>query len=187
MRKDRVIIRLADIPQEGRDYNYDRETGEFDLALRDLIDSNPYQIDFFIRPAGNVYEVTGTVKTSLTRVCSKCGYDVTITVNTKIHEILFPKIEDTKGDTQSKSGFLSRNADENLEVTYITNGMLNAEDMIHEIIALSDPAFPTCGKDRCDNIDEIERKLTELQKEAELALQSKGSAFDVLKNLKLEN
>ncbi len=188
MKKDRVFIRLTDIPDEGRSYTYDRETGEFNLPLKDLIDENLYKIDFFIRPVGNVFEVTGKVSTTLTRICSKCGYDLALPVETKIHEILMPKTEDAKGDTQSKSGFLAKSVDdEALAVTYVSGGVLNGEDMIHEIVALSDPAFPSCGKDKCENLEEVEKKLRELAQASELALQGKNTAFEVLKSLKIQN
>lgn len=182
MKKDRVFIRLSDIPEEGREFTYDRTTKEFDQVLKDLIDENPYSINFFIRPVGNVHEVTGRVSTNLTRLCSKCGEDFSIKVDSKIHEILMPKVEEAKGDTQTKSGSIPETNE--LSVTYVVGGILNAENMIHEIVAIADPPYPICGKVNCDA--DIQAKIKELENAAELALRGQLAAFDVLKSLKLQ-
>lgn len=186
MKKEKVMIKLAEIPEEGKSFSYNQVSAEMNLGLKDLIDNNKYSVDFTVRPIGNVYEVAGQLKTELTRICSLCGYDLQIPVELKLREILLEREESQKGDTQSKGGFLTDD-NENTAVRYVSGGVLNAEEMIHEAIGLEDPAYPSCNKEKCENLDEVRQKMEALAIEAQRALQETPSSnpFAMLKDLKL--
>src|SRR3982750_1289461 len=101
-------IRLGEIPEEGRNYTYDRTSGELNTQLEDLIGAHPYAIDMFIKPIGNAYEMRGSVKTVLSEVCSKCGEDFDLAVDRKFTEIIFQE-EDEHRKSQGVHGNQSVN------------------------------------------------------------------------------
>ena len=184
MKKERVFIKLHEIPEKGRSYHYDRSSAEFNDVLSDLIENNPYTIDFSIRPIGNVFEVHGSVHSQFNRVCSYCGVDIQVPVQIKINELLLPKPTEEKGDTQSKKGFVGSDEDSSLSVTYFSHGILNAEELIHELLGLCEPGYPLCAGDRCTDSEVIKAKMSELETAANKAVHSPQNPFAVLKNLK---
>ena len=56
-------IRLTEIPNDGRSYTFDRESGELNEQLSDLVGKNAYHVNFTISPIGNAYEMRGGFKT----------------------------------------------------------------------------------------------------------------------------
>lgn len=183
MKKEKLQIKLSEIPEEGKVFSYSQASGELNLGLKDLISENDYQVQFTIKPIGNVYEVHGDLKTSFPRICSKCGWDIEIPVKGKISELLISKSQEEKGDTQSKSGFVGEN--DATAVTYISGGVLDTENMIHEILALRDPAYPSCEKDDCEHLKEAQNRIQELQKQSDEAIQSvNANPFSSLKGIK---
>ena len=66
-------IRLAEIPVEGRKFSFNRQTGELNSALTDIIEEAPYRVELLIRPLGNAYEMEGRVVTSLKEECALSG------------------------------------------------------------------------------------------------------------------
>jgi uncharacterized protein len=183
MKKEKLQIKLAEIPEEGKTYSYTQDSGELNLGLKDLIDEKPYRVSFTVTPIGNVYEVKGELNTSFPRVCSRCGWDIEIPVQSKISELLIPKTQEERGDTQSKSGFLSDN--DETAVTYFTGGVLDAENMLHEILALKEPPYPSCEKDDCEHLEEANARIERLKREADEATHSVNvNPFSTLKGIK---
>ena len=183
MKREKLQIKLSEVPEEGKTFTYSQSTGELTVPLKDLIDGQPYSVAFTIRPIGNVYEVKGSVDTSFPRTCSKCGWDIQIPIRSGISEILIEKAEEAKGDTSSKKGF---GGDDDVSVTFISGGVLDAENMVHEVLGLQDPLYPSCEQDDCEHLKEVQRKLKELEEEADKALASVSGTnpFQTLKGLK---
>lgn len=183
MKREKLQIKLAEVPTEGKTYHYSKESGELIHVLNDLVADKPFDITFDIRPIGNVFEIRGTVKTSLPRICSRCGWEIDVSINKQISELIIPKPEEAKGDTHAKGGPLA-DAPENLAVTFVSEGVLDAAEFVHEMVAVSDPAYPDCGKETCENLIEIQRKMQALAEEAAEAVASpKANPFEVLKGL----
>lgn len=182
-------IRLNEIPEEGRAFQFDRKGGELDLALDDLIGERGYDVDLFIRPIGNAYEMRGRVKASLGEICSKCGYDFDLPVDRAINEILFEEQPQCrKGHSVHGNGAIDYDG-EGPSMTPYKGDVFEADKYVHEIIALSEPFYPICGVNgncvRADEAEEIRKKLeAEYNRAAEEEL--KPSPFSVLKGLDLK-
>lgn len=180
-------INLSEIPAEGRGFDYSRETGEFNEALADLIQDRPYDVTFSIKPIGNAFELKGEFKTRVPEICSRCGWDLEISLDRKFNEILM-KDEPEYRKAHSVHGnqsvdFLAQGPD----VTYYQGDVFDAGAFIHEAIALSEPFYPSCGVEDCEHLEETKKKHQELLAEfarAEDNRKSGNPAFSVLEGLK---
>ena len=185
-----MTIRLSEIPAEGRSYEYDRESGELNEILSDLIEDHPYKVDLFIKPIGNAYEMRGEIKAGVTEICSTCGWDFEANLGRKVNEILFEEQEEHR---KGHSVHGNRSVDflgEGPSMTAYKGDVFNAADYVHEVIALAEPFYPTCGENgqckRQDEVAEIRRKLDAEFALAEEQAKAVGNpAFSVLKNLDL--
>ncbi len=178
-------INLSEIPEEGRSYNFDQSTGEMNEALADLVEQRPYTVEFTLRPLGNIYELRGLAKTKTSDLCSKCGWDIEIPLETKLNEILM-RNEGEYRKQQSTTGnhsvdFLS----DSPGVTYFEGEAFNAGELVHEAIAASIPFYPTCGVEKCVHLEDVRRKQAELEAEYRKTEQLKTGhpAFASLKDL----
>jgi uncharacterized protein len=184
MKREKLQIKLAEIPAEGKSYHYSSQSGELTHVLNDLVSDKSFDISFNIRPIGNIYEIKGSVQANLPRVCSRCGWDIEIPVNKQISELILPKAEEAKGDAHVKSGSLA-DAPEDMAVVFVSEGVLDAAEFAHEMVAISDPTYPDCGKSDCENLLEVQRKMQALAAEASEAVGSpKANPFDILKSLR---
>ncbi len=67
-------INLTEIPEEGRTYIWNSQTKELNAVLADLIGNTPHHAEFFIKALNpRDYELTGTIRTEVPEVCSRCG------------------------------------------------------------------------------------------------------------------
>jgi uncharacterized protein len=180
-------IRLNEIPDEGRSYLFDRKSGELDAQLKELVGSHPYAIDMTIKPIGNAYEMRGTVKTTLSEVCSKCGYDFELPIDRKFNEIIFEE-QDEHRKSQGVHGNQSVNfVGEGPSMIPVRGKVFDAADYAHEAVALAEPFYPMCGpNETCLHADEVKEIVERLEAQAELAVEEKpASPFSVLKDLGL--
>jgi uncharacterized protein len=185
-----VKIRLNEIPQDGRQYDFDRKSGELDEALEDLIGKNPYQVGFFIKPIGNAYELRGQMKTVVHEVCASCGYDFDLPLERKMNEILFEEPEENDRKGHSVHG--------NQSVDFLNDGpgstpykgdVFDAGDFVHEMVALNEPLYPMCGENgQCKHAEEVSEIRRRLENEWLAAQEKKAGnpAFSVLKTLELD-
>jgi len=183
-------IRLNEIPEEGREYIFDRESGELDQDLADLVGKNEYRVELYIKPIGNAYEMRGEVETTLNEVCSYCANEFDLSIKRRVNEILFEEQEETRKG-HSVHG--------NQSVDFLGNGpsmtpykseTFEPGKYAHELIAVSEPFYPMCGpKETCLHADEVEKIKKQLEAEwaaAEAQATKRESAFAVLKKLNLE-
>lgn len=180
-------IRLSEVPSEGRQYTFSRKTAELNEALGDIVGNHDYDVDFFIKPIGNAYELRGSFKTTLNEVCSKCGTDFELPIKRKISEILIEeqneyRKQETAGGNQSVD-FLS----DGPSMIPIRGNVFDAGDFVHESIALAEPSYPTCGpNEECLNFDEISQVIERLEAESNLENEKKPvghPAFSALQGL----
>jgi uncharacterized protein len=182
-------IRLNEIPADGREYDFDRESAELNDALEGLLRGNPYSVKFEIKPIGNAYEMRGSLATSLSEVCSKCGEDFELPVEKKLHEILVEEQEENR-KTHSVHGNQSVDFFANgPSMTLYKNDVFDAAEYVHEIIALAEPFYPVCGSEgvclHADEVSQILRKLDEEFAKADVPAAAGNPAFSVLKNIDL--
>lgn len=182
-------INLSEIPEEGRTYKFDRETGELNGVLADLIGDRKYDASFTIKPIGNVYELKGSVNTEIPEVCSLCGWDLDLPIGAKFNEILmhdeteYRKAHSVHGN--QSIDFLA----EGPAVTYYEGEVFDAGAYVHEAVGLAEPFYPSCGKEDCEHLQEANQKRAELEEEYRRAdeLRAGHPGFAALKDLLPKN
>lgn len=182
-------IRLGEIPEEGRNYTFDRTTGELNAQLEDLVGAHAYAVDMFIKPIGNAFEMRGSVKTTLSEVCSKCGYDFELPVDRKFNEIIFED-ENEHRKSQGVHGNQSVNfLGEGPSMIPVRGNVFDAGDYTHEAIALEEPFYPTCGVNgtclHADEVAEVVERLERQAADAVVEVTEKTNPFAALKDLDL--
>ncbi|MDX9731551.1 MAG: YceD family protein [Bdellovibrionales bacterium] len=174
---------MSEIPEEGRQFTFTRESGELNTILQDLLPTAPYKIDMTIRPLGNAYEMRGRVVTSLAEVCSLCGWDLNLPLNRTFTEIL---VEEPEADRETHHVHGNQSVDflkDGPSSMSYRNGVLNAAEYVHEFIALSEPAYPSCEDPDCEHLEEATKKREELAAEFARADRSEKSPFSKLQDL----
>jgi uncharacterized metal-binding protein YceD (DUF177 family) len=149
-------ILLKELPPEGRDYEYDQESGELTPFLEELVGKNPYRVTMNIRPIGNAYDVQGTLKTGLNLQCSLCAVDFALPIDQKFHDVVVINEAMHKGDTTAKTNHSSEWDESQPEGLYLDKAVLDVKEFIHELIALAEPIRPlggkACDEGKCENL-----------------------------------
>jgi uncharacterized protein len=179
-------IRLAEIPKEGRSYSFSRESGELDAALQDLVQDHPYQVELFIRPIANAYEMRGTVKTQLTELCALCGWDIQVPIERKVNEILMPEEDEEHRKSQSVHGNHSVDFDnEGIELVSYKGENFDPGAYVHDVVGIAEPVYASCGDNDCERLKEARAIQEALALEFAKAEEKRVGhpAFSVLKGL----
>lgn len=135
-----MLIKLSEIPTEGKDWLLNRQTGELNDFLKDLIGTEDYEAKFSIRPlTHNTFEVKGLVTTSLPEDCSRCGIDFKFPLKASIKEILIPEQDQDRTAKYSKANHFSDLEENEMSVTEYQGQHFNAAEFIHETIAFNSP------------------------------------------------
>lgn len=177
-------IRLLEIPEEGRHFTFTRETGELNGALKDILDKTPYKVDVTIRPLGNAYEMEGRVVTSMAEICSLCGWDLTVPLNKTFKEIL---MEEPEIDRETHHVHGNQSVDflnDGPSSCNYKDGLFDAGEYVHELVAISEPSYPSCGDPDCEHLEEATAKRAELAAEFSKADESR-SPFAMLKDIQV--
>lgn len=136
-------IKLNEIPEEGREYFFNRQTGELNQILKDLIDSLPYEAKIYIKPMNTKnYDVRGYIKTATQELCSACGDTFQFKVDAKIQEILIPGADEIKNSQFAKSNHVSELDESGPGVSEYKNEIFEIGEFLHEAIALNIPFNP---------------------------------------------
>lgn len=177
------LIRLHDIPAEGREYRYSRATGELDQDLQDLLGTSEYETQFRITPVGGAYEIRGTWKSESQLVCSTCGWDLPWLLQKSFHGYLTEQTAAQRGD-QGVHGSESMDLGETNEGYGTFRGdTFDAGQYFREFVALSEPSYPTCEDPVCPRKSETEARLRELAQQAEKEFHP-TSPFAVLEKIR---
>ena len=139
-----MIINLSEIPSEGRSFICNERTAEFNESLNDLIGKGPYEVDFFIQPVGNIYQVTGKIYTEQTMSCTRCLREFPLKLNESIHELLIPGKEMPRTGKESKVNHTSELETEGPSTTVVSYPNFDPSSMLRDIVALAQPAHPIC-------------------------------------------
>ena len=181
-------INLTDIPEEGRSYIWNSQTGEVTAVLADLIGKATYQTEFFIKPiTSRDFELTGTIKTALPEQCSRCGIDFNFPVNEKFHEILIPKQSQPRGGKYSKVNHVSDLPDSGPESVEYDGQHFDMGEYLHEVVALAAPFNPAGPENEDGNcsICEIPVKGRSFSYNEEMPVEKPQNPFAALKNIKI--
>ncbi|MEQ1877787.1 MAG: DUF177 domain-containing protein [Bdellovibrionia bacterium] len=175
-----MIIRLHEIPKEGKSFHVDRETGELDDVLNDLIGEQEYKTDFQVLPVGQAFDLRGTIHTALKEQCSFCASEFELPLKESFHELIL------KDDAKKLTGLKDFSPDEGVSVSVADNGLTyNVGNFIREIIALAEPSQPVC-REGCKGLcatcgTNLNEESCRCAKEKNI----KVHPFSVLKKLKL--
>lgn len=173
-------IRLNEIPEDGRSYDFNRNTSELNEVLKDLIAANPYDVNLYIRPLNSKdYTVNGQVKTQTIEQCSRCGNDFNLAITKKINEILIPSQEQDRTSKYAKSTTLNTEGEEEISVSEYTKLQFDLGEFLHEAIALEVPYTP-----HCTNCNSTEDDKTFIYDE-KMGEETKPNPFKALKGIKL--
>ncbi len=183
-----TIIRLADLPTDGRRYVYTNESAELTPFITDLIGKNPYRVEIEVKPMGNVYSAEGKVQTGLDEICSLCAIDFIQRVDEKFQEILVINDPETPEGHQARVNHSSELNLDGPECTELKSDLFLVGDFIHEIIAINTPMKPL-GKPGCDSTCEnYQEAVNKGWLQAATEAEPKGpNPFAVLKDLKLRD
>ena len=184
-----IDIDLKELPLEGRDFHYTRESGELNEALRDLIDDNVFAVHFRLVPVGNAFALTGAIETELNLECSLCAIDFKFPVKQTLNELLIIQAPLAKGDFQTKTNHAHEWTDQGPDYIVLESQMFHVTDYVHEAIALSEPTRPL-GKPDCDlsceNITEPIKQVLD-PRLAKAADPIRSNPFQVLEKFKLKS
>lgn len=182
-------IRLHEIPTEGKAFLWNRETAEINQVLFDLIGEAPYTAEFFIKPLNKRdFEMTGSVKTQVPDLCSRCGIDFKFPVNVKIREILIPYQPDDRTSKYSRVNHLSESEEGGPSVVeYDSDETFAMGEYLHEQIAIAVPFNPAPPVKEDGDCSLCERPVVgvSFNYEEELPEERPESPFSALKNLKI--
>ena len=137
-----MLFDLTTIGEDGKNFNFDELSDEVMGAFKDLIGETPFKISFNIRTLGNTWQVLGEVQTQYPEVCSKCGYDIELNLNSRINEIIVLEKARPRNTAVSQS---QQNFDsEGPSVTYINDSTINLNEFLHEMMAAGFALYPKC-------------------------------------------
>ena len=176
--KNPLTLQLKDLPKQGVDLHFTKETGELNGVLDDLIGNNPYRIQIYICPDGPVYMIEGHIQTQMNLACARCALDFKHTVIKHFRESLI---------VQSKK---SRRAAYSVPVnredfcTVLFDPLFDLGDFLHELIAVEEPLRPL-GKSDCDNNDDCENLIAFRAETEQKAVESPLSQLGELLNRSL--
>ncbi|UOF01996.1 YceD family protein [Bdellovibrio reynosensis] len=181
-------INLMEIPEEGRSYHWDTQSGELNQILNDLIGKTPHEAEFFIKPLNSRdFELTGTIKTKLPETCARCGIEFPFPVNSKYREFLIPKQDHPRGSKYSKVNHISDLPEDGPDVSEYDGHIFDMGEFLHEVVALAAPfnaAGPEDENGDC-SICKIPVKGQSFSYDEEMPGVKPTNPFGVLKNIKI--
>lgn len=184
-----IDITLKDLPLEGRDFVYSRESGELNESLVDLIKKNDYQVEFRITPMGNAYDLRGKIKTYLDLECALCAMDFKFTVEQKLHELLIVQKPLEKGDQLTKANHAHEWENQGPDYIILDAEVFRVGEYIHEVVGLAEPLRPLGKPDcdiNCENLSEPVKKYLGVGDEG-AANPIRSNPFQVLEKIKLKS
>ncbi len=184
-------IKLNEVPEEGRNYSYNRQTGELNEDLKDLIGSNEYQTEFFLKPLNHKdFSLRGHVVTATQEICSLCGETFNFKTKAQLNEIIIPGADNNKIlEKQSRANHVSETSESEISVSEYKNDVLEIGELIHEAIALSVPFNPKPEQKEdgsctiCDKVAEF----GQFGYDENMGIIEKQNPFNVLKDFKIKN
>lgn len=181
-------INLNEIPEQGREYKFDRSERELTPCLDDLIKGAAYTTEFTIRPLNSRdFEMKGWIKTQTPETCSRCGVDFQYQVNAKFHEFLLPKMDQPRNSRYSHVNHVSDLPVDGPEMTEYEGTEFDLGEYLHEVVALAAPfnvAHPQDGSVECEIYQNPEGGQG-FSVNKDIPLEKKESPFAALKNLKI--
>jgi uncharacterized protein len=144
-----TTVNLKDLPDQGESFEFNRKVGELNKQLNDLIGNHDYEVNLSVRPLGNVFEISGLIRTEMDLICSHCGRDMVTPIEDKFTELIIVMDEKPRAGHSGHTGSL---LDEGPACNYVTHHTFDLGNFTHEHIALAEPFQPRCGRSDCDQV-----------------------------------
>lgn len=183
-------IKLHEIPEDGREYQFNRETGELNSVLKDLIENSAYDAKVFVKPLNTKnYEIKGYIKSFTNELCSTCGENFKFKAEASVHELLIPGAEEIKNSQFSKSNHVSELNEDGPGVSEYFGDVFDLGEFLHEAIAFSIPFNPRheTNDPECKSIlksADTEPFIYDEKMGNTIEQEKKNNAFNKLKGLK---
>jgi uncharacterized protein len=182
-------INLQEIPEEGKNFDWNDKSGELVRSLQDLIGETPHQAQFFIRPINSKdFEMTGFIQTLKPELCSRCGLDFKFDIKQQFHEILIPQQPEDRTGKYARVNHVSEATQEGPGATeYGTNHSFNMGEYLHEQVAIALPFNPAPAEKANGDCSLCEKPVAGMvfSYNEEMPPEKTDNPFVVLKNLKL--
>ncbi len=179
-------INLTEIPEDGRSWDITSKTGELNDALIDLTGPDcKYVVQFTIKPMqSGTFDMTGSIKTSLPELCSRCGEGFKWAVSEKFHELLLPAIAQPRNSSYAKPNHVSDLNETGLSTAEYHGNLFDVGEYLHEVVAISIPLIPAPPKDENGRCAECKVPVPNQVFKYDEEMEVVTNPFVVLKNLK---
>lgn len=183
-------INLQEINEEPRSFVSDSASGELKVALKDLIEDQPYEVCFELQKAGNAYLLNGKMNTKMPLICSDCSETYLEPLELQFQEVLVIQPSFQKGDQSTKANHSHEWAEGQAQALYLESPYFDVAEFLHEQIALAEPFRPTGTVDPehiCEDLKaQVHREWLSFGKDSSVDLKSEANPFKALENLKLK-
>jgi uncharacterized protein len=182
-------VHLKDLPPEGREFIYTRESGELNEQLRDLLAANDFRVSFHLTPVGNAFNLRGELLAQMDMQCALCAIDLKFPVKQKLHELLVVQKPMSKGDQLTKANHAHEWEAEGPDYILLESETFMVGDYIHEVIGLAVPIRPL-GRPECDlNCENLSPQVKEwlIPADQEVHDPVKANPFQILEKFKLKS
>jgi len=190
LRLNPTSVSLRELPTEGRDFIYTRESGELNQSLGAIIGKNNYEVSFKIVPMGNSFDLRGHIQTQMSLECSLCAIEFKHPINLSLHELIVVQPALGKGDRQTHANHAHEWEAQGPDYIVLESETFNVAQYVYEMIALSEPTRPL-GRPDCDEScenrkDRVERTWLSFGDDGrEDGI--KANPFKVLEKMKLKS
>jgi len=182
-----MLINLNDVPEEGKSWSLNSNTGELNDVLRDLIGALFHQAELTIRPLGTTgtFEMVGRIQTQLPEQCSRCGIDYDMGLEESFRNLLMPELETPRDAKFSRPNHFTDLHEQGPDVVEYQGHMFDAGEFFHELVALAEPVVPAPPEDEKGNcrVCKISLKNHSFNYDEELKVPNRP--FTSLKGIKL--
>ncbi len=185
-------VRLKELPKEGVQLEFHRETGQLNEILRPLIEDQDYHVQLHIGALDSLYSVKGTIRTQVVLPCSRCSVDGIHHINLEVNELLLTDQTPLgKGEITARVNHMADLSGTGPDVIVLPSSNFQVDEFIHELIALNQPLHPLSKPDcdeACENLLEAYAKGWLTQPGVDAAeFKVKSCPFEVLKKVKLNS
>ena len=177
-----MFIKLNEIPEEGKEFDFDQRTSELAYILNPILKGNPFEVHLRLQPMGSAFEARGHVGTELPVTCAFCAKEFNLPVHQNFHDLLLSKSK-TQCDIK---GLESEFENPDISVTEIKGNSYAFGDYLREMILLAEPFQVECRVGCKGLCSKCGTDLNEGTCPCSLDKSKGPNAFSILKSLKLD-
>lgn len=162
--KHKLRISLHSLQKQGLDFDFNKSNSkELRQVLRDLIDNNDYEIQGHIKAIGDSsYRISGTIKTNINLLCSRCAYEYQHVVDKNFSEDIYIHEKQLRKDKEVRINHFSEQT-QNKDFTILNRDLFSLDEFLHELIAVEESPrpvpFPQCEENNdCEHLQNIQAK-----------------------------